>query len=35
MANIYENAVKEFEKRECKLLTSKEEHREILTKRDY
>jgi hypothetical protein len=30
MTNVYENIVKEFEKRDCKLLTSKEEHAEIL-----
>ena len=30
MANIYENIVEEFNKRNCKLLTTKEEHTEIL-----
>ena len=30
MANIYENIVEEFNKRNCKLLTTKEEHNEIL-----
>lgn len=30
MANLYENIEKEFEKRKCTLLTSKEEHTEIL-----
>ena len=30
MANIYENIVEEFNKRNCKLLTTKEEHIEIL-----
>jgi hypothetical protein len=30
MANIYENVVEEFNKRNCKLLTTKEEHNEIL-----
>ena len=31
MANIYENIVEEFNKRNCKLLTSKEEHNEIIS----
>lgn len=30
MANIYENIIEEFNKRNCKLLTTKEEHNEIL-----
>ena len=30
MVNIYENIVDEFIKRGCKLLTTKEEHIEIL-----
>jgi hypothetical protein len=30
MANIYENIIEEFNKRNCKLLTTKEEHIEIL-----
>jgi hypothetical protein len=30
MANIYENITEEFNKRDCKLLTTKEEHLEIL-----
>ena len=30
MANIYENIIEEFNKRDCKLLTTKEEHFEIL-----
>jgi hypothetical protein len=30
MANIYENIIEEFNKRNCKLLTSKEEHNKIL-----
>lgn len=30
MANIYENILKEFNNRNCKLLTTKEEHNEIL-----
>jgi hypothetical protein len=30
MANIYENIIEEFNKRGCKLLTTKEEHLEIL-----
>ena len=30
MANIYENIVNEFNKRNCKLLTTKEQHIEIL-----
>jgi hypothetical protein len=30
MANIYENIIQEFNKRNCKLLTTKEEHFEIL-----
>jgi len=30
MANIYENIVEEFNKRNCKLITTKEEHTEIL-----
>jgi len=30
MANIYENIMEEFNKRDCKLLTKKEEHFEIL-----
>ena len=30
MANKYENIVEEFNKRNCKLLTTKEEHIEIL-----
>lgn len=30
MANVYENIVDEFNKRNCKLLTTKEEHREIM-----
>jgi len=30
MANVYENIIEEFNKRNCKLLTTKEEHNEIL-----
>jgi len=30
MANVYENIIEEFNKRNCKLLTTKEEHCEIL-----
>ena len=30
MANVYENIIEEFNKRNCKLLTTKEEHYEIL-----
>ena len=30
MTNIYENVMEEFNKRNCKLLTTKEEHVEIL-----
>lgn len=30
MVNKYENIVEEFNKRNCKLLTTKEEHIEIL-----
>ena len=30
MSNIYENIIEEFNKRDCKLLTTKEEHFEIL-----
>jgi hypothetical protein len=30
MANIYENVVEEFKKRNCKLLNTKEEYIEIL-----
>jgi hypothetical protein len=30
MSNIYENVIEEFNKRNCKLLTTKEEHSEIL-----
>ena len=30
MANIYENIVNEFNKRNCKLLTTKEQHIEII-----
>ena len=30
MANIYENVVEEFNKRNCKLLNTKDEYTEIL-----
>jgi len=30
MANIYENIVNEFNKRSCQLLTTKEQHNEII-----
>ena len=30
MANIYENIIEEFNKRNCKLLTTKEEHIDLL-----
>jgi len=31
MANVYENVIEEFHKRNCKLLTTKEEYAEILS----
>jgi len=30
MANVYENVIQEFNKRNCKLLVSKEEYNEII-----
>jgi hypothetical protein len=30
MSNIYENIIEEFNKRQCKLLTTKEQHNEII-----
>ena len=35
MSNIYENVVEEFNKRDCKLLTTKEEHNELKKQKHY
>jgi hypothetical protein len=35
MANIYENVIEEFNKRNCKLLTTKEQHNEISKNKQY
>ena len=35
MTNIYENVIEEFNKRGCKLLTTKEEHNELTKEKHY
>lgn len=35
MANIYENILEEFNKRNCKLLTTKDEHNELIKQKHY
>jgi len=35
MSNIYENVIEEFNKRDCKLLTTKEEHNELTKEKHY
>ena len=35
MSNIYENVVEEFNKRDCKLLTTKDEHTELAKQKHY
>jgi len=35
MSNVYENIIEEFNKRGCTLITTKEEHSEIIKKHNY